>query len=187
MSGCQFDEIEAYAFDELSAPRAAKVRAHVAACPACAAELAALRRERSLFITRAAHEIQALPSFADVLARPPAEVVLLPRRRLIGVGLSIAAAAAVIAGVFVAGDDREVAATFAEVVTAEPPPEFSCYEGEPISMESSAYVLDRAIAHIEVEYGACLLATPPQGPPRETTACMLSTSVTDAPLRSQKH
>jgi anti-sigma factor RsiW len=190
MSGCQFDEIEAYVFDELSALRAAKVRAHVAACPTCAAELSALRKERSLFATHATHaqhEIQALPSFADVLARSQGNVVLFPRSKLVAIGLSIAAAAAMIASVLVTEGDRDVASSFADSIAAEPPPEFACYEGEPISMEDSAYVLDRAIAHIEVEYGACLLATPPEGPPREVIACVLSTPVTDAPVRPQKH
>jgi hypothetical protein len=189
MSGCRFDEveIEAYVFNELSAPRAARVRDHVAACPACAAELAALRAERALFAARAAHEpgAEALPGFADVLARSRGEVIPLRRRRLVAFGLSVAAAAAMIAGVFVASNDSGLSAGLAEGPRAEPPPEFSCYEGEPISMEDSAHVLDRAIAHIEVEYGACLLATPPEGPPHETSACMISTPVTNASLRQQ--
>lgn len=187
MSGCQFDEIEAYVFDELSAPRAAKVRGHVAACPTCAEELSALRKERSLFTTRAARESQALPSFADVLSRSRGKVILFPRSRVVGLGLSIAAAAAMVAGFLVTEGDRDVASSIAGGVTAEPPPEFACYDGEPISMEDSAYVFDRAIAHVEVEYGACLLATPPEVPAGEVTACMLSCSVTDAPVRPLNH
>ena len=54
---------------------------------------------------------------------------------------------------------------------------------EPTSMEDTAHGLDRAIAHIEVEYGACLLATPSEGPRRESSACMISTSVTNASFR----
>lgn len=197
MSGCRFEDIEAHVFDELSPPRAAKVREHLAACPACAAELSALRAERSLFAARAEHEraTETLPSFADVLARSRGEVIPLFRRRVVSIGLGLAAAAAMFAGVFVASSDSGTSGRLAEVPAAEPPPEFSCYEGEPISMEDSAHVLDRAIAHLEVEYGACLLATPPEGPARasprsalkgpsgEAGQCVISTSVTRASLR----
>jgi hypothetical protein len=185
MSGCRFDEIEAYVFDELSPPRAAKVKDHIAACPACAAELSALRAERALFAARAQseHETSALPSFDAVLARSRGEVIPLWRRRVVSIGLGLAAAAAMVAGVFVSSLDSNMSTGLTEGPVAEPPPEFSCYEGEPTSMEDTAYVLDRAIAQVEGEYGACLLATPHEGPRREASVCMISTSVTNASLR----
>ena len=168
MSGCMIDKIEAYALGELGGARAAEVRAHIDACRSCAAELLAVRAELALFAARAEHEreIEAPPSF-DLVLRQSRRVSHGPwtRRAVMG-GLCLAAAAAIALFFSPRGGDDPGAGlsqgTGAPSETA--PPEFSCYEGEPISSEENAYVLDRAIVRLEDQYGACLLATPTEGP-----------------------
>lgn len=68
MSGCDFDTIESLAFDELTPTLADEARAHVATCPACAAELGLLRAERGAFADRAKAS-SPLPGFSAALAR----------------------------------------------------------------------------------------------------------------------
>lgn len=199
MSGCSFEDIEAYVFDELGPARAAAVREHLAGCPACAAELRALSAERSLFAARAEHvrATEPLPSFAEILARPRGEVIPLWRRWVVSVGIGLPAAAAMVAGVFVASSDGGVSGRLAEG-PLESPPEFSCYEGKPTGRGDSADMLDRALAQTEGAYRACLMATPPEGPTRlsstptqatlatpavQAEQCVSSTPVTRASLR----
>lgn len=199
MSSCRFEEIEAYVFDELGPPRAALVREHLAGCPACAAELQALSAERSLFAARAGHvrATEPLPSFAEILARPRAEVIPLWRRWVVSAGIGLPAAAAMVAGVFVASSDSGVSGRLAEG-PLESPPEFSCYEGKPTGRGDREDMLDQALAQTEGEYRACLLATPPEGPTQlspsstqdalatpmvQESQCVSSMSVTSASLR----
>jgi len=169
MSGCMIDEIEAYVLGELGGTRAAAVRAHVDACRSCAAELRAVRAERALFAARAEHEqaSEAPPSFSLVLRRSRGASRGPWTRRAGAVGLCLAAAAAVTL-FFTAGDgdDPDAGHTLQRQGPSSEamPPEFSCYEGEPVSAEENAYVLDRAIVRLEDQYGACLVATPTQGP-----------------------
>lgn len=68
MSGCDFDALESLAFDELTPTLADEARAHVATCPACAAELGLLRAERGAFAERA-RASAPLPGFSAALAR----------------------------------------------------------------------------------------------------------------------
>ena len=69
MSGCDLDTLESLAFDELTPTLADAVRAHVAACPACAAELGLLRAERRAFAERARDSAPLpLPGFSAALA-----------------------------------------------------------------------------------------------------------------------
>lgn len=67
MSGCDFDTLESLAAGELAPELASAVRAHAAACPACARELALLRAEREVFADRA-RDSSALPGFSAALA-----------------------------------------------------------------------------------------------------------------------
>src|SRR5262245_288032 len=176
MSGCMINEIEAYVLGELGGARAAEVRAHADACRSCAAELRAVRAERALFAARAEHEQATLapPSFPLVLRRSRGASPSSWSRRAGAVGVCLAAAAA-LALFFTAGggDDPEaghIPQRFdppSEVM----PPEFSCYEGEPISAEENAYVLDRAIVRLEDQYGACLVATPTEEPYHGGLSC----------------
>lgn len=83
MSGCDFDALESLAFGELAPAPAEAARAHVAACAACARELALLQRERGAFAARAQATTSPLPGFSAALARsrwsgPPAVVAKAP-------------------------------------------------------------------------------------------------------------
>lgn len=68
MSGCDFDTLESLVAGELTPELAVEARAHVAACPACARELALLRAERAVFAERA-RDSAPLPGFSAALAR----------------------------------------------------------------------------------------------------------------------
>ncbi len=67
MSACDFDTLEALAFEELGAAEAEAARAHVAGCAACATELGLLRAERGVFAARA-RASPPLPGFSAALA-----------------------------------------------------------------------------------------------------------------------
>jgi hypothetical protein len=67
MSACDFDALEALAFEELRAAEADAVRAHVAGCAACTSELGLLRAERGVFAARAKAS-PPLPGFSAALA-----------------------------------------------------------------------------------------------------------------------
>lgn len=58
----------------------------------------------------------------------------------------------------------------AEIV-AEPPMDLSCFEGQRLAVEMEAFVTDRAIASVEDQYGACMVATPLARPSRGHAAC----------------
>lgn len=169
MSACRVGAIEAYVFGELDRAREAEVRAHVEACPRCARDFSALRAERALFTARARVEADrgAPPNFADVLRRSRGERRRPWLRRALPASLCLAAAAAITLFFATGGGNSNAPALSRTTAPREDlPPEFSCYEGEPVTAENAAYVLDRAIVRLEDEYRACLLATPTEEPSR---------------------
>src|SRR5262249_55876618 len=68
MMGCDQSALEAWGYGEASADDVAWARRQVAACPACARELASLRAERRVF-GQLGTEVPAPPSFEAILAR----------------------------------------------------------------------------------------------------------------------
>ena len=157
--------------DEAGMPAAEGLRAHLAACPSCAEEARWLAAERQLFAQRSA-VAAAPPPFAAVMARARGGDVREDRARAARrarVGVILAAAAALL-GFFVThpgARSREVATE----IVAEPAMELSCFEGQPIAVELEAFVTDRAIASVEDQYGACMLATPLARSARGDAAC----------------
>jgi len=72
VSHCPLEQLEAFCRGELEREEAARLSAHIAACPTCAEEERWLRRERRLFKARAeAHPPP--PSLASILAAARAE------------------------------------------------------------------------------------------------------------------
>lgn len=69
MSGCRFEDLEAYVFEELGRERAAAVEAHLTSCARCAREVGCLRAERQAFAGRASAAHAPLPAFDQVLDR----------------------------------------------------------------------------------------------------------------------
>jgi len=69
VSGCRFEDLEAYVFEELGRERAAAVQAHVTSCARCAREVGCLRAERSVFAGRASTAQASLPAFDTILDR----------------------------------------------------------------------------------------------------------------------
>jgi hypothetical protein len=69
MSGCDLEALESLAFGELTPTLAQAANAHVATCPACAAELSLLLAERGAFAERARDSAALpLPGFSAALA-----------------------------------------------------------------------------------------------------------------------
>ena len=102
MTRCDLaDEMEELVIGVLAPARDARLRAHAAACPSCAARLSCLQQQRDLFLRRAAAPCPAPAGIADVFAR-----IELGRRRsrsrwhrasLTVAGVTAAAAALVLA------------------------------------------------------------------------------------------
>jgi anti-sigma factor RsiW len=69
VSGCRFEDLEAFVFDELGRERAAAVQAHITSCARCAREVGCLRAERQVFAGRAPAARASLPAFDQVLDR----------------------------------------------------------------------------------------------------------------------
>jgi anti-sigma factor RsiW len=164
-------EVEAWVLGELDDARTAEARAHVAACADCAEEARWLSAERQVFAQRSALAAPAPPPFAAVMARARREgdEGTRPARRA-WVGAALAAAAALV--VFVTGAvPRGPHGEAAPEIAADPPMELSCFEGQPVAVEREAFVTDRAIATVEDQYDACLLATPLARPSRGPRAC----------------
>lgn len=69
MSGCDLGAVEAYAFGEIEGESAARMRAHLGACEACAGELSLLRAERRALSAYGRGAPRPLPAFEAVLAR----------------------------------------------------------------------------------------------------------------------
>ncbi len=159
MSCPAFEVLEEYAGGELAEADRAHVRAHVAGCAACEEEVALLWAERRLFEDRAASpDLPSPPAFDAVLARAR----LAPVRRIepgpsrlaqLVVGLSAAAA---LLGLLSAERIHE------PPTEAQPDPaaDLVCRGGPADGSEESAASLDRAIAGLEAEHHACLMATP---------------------------
>ena len=156
--------------DGAGASSAEAIRAHVAACASCAEEARWIAAEQALFTRRRELAAPAPPPFAAVMARARRGEGLSLRERAARparVG-SMLAAAAVLLGVLVTRPERR--GEPAEIV-AEPPMELSCFEGQPIAVEMEAFVTDRAIASVEDQYDACMVATPLLRPLRGHAAC----------------
>jgi hypothetical protein len=156
---------------ELDPARAAEARAHVAACPDCAEEARWLAAERQLFARRSALAAPPPPPFAAVMARARRggdEGARAARRARWGGAL---AAAAAMLGFLATRPGRVDGGGVDAEIVAEPPMELSCFEGQPLAVEREAFVTDGAIASVEDQYGACMLATPLARPARGQGAC----------------
>lgn len=180
MSCPTFDILEAHARGELDPPEKSSLRAHLAGCAACAREAAALAAEQRLFAGRADHlapELAgALPSFDALLARARAESVPDRRsRRAAWASFGLAAAAAILGLLYaLRSPEPSPAASAAEDIG----PDLACFDGEP-ALEDEPHLLDNAIASVEDEYSACLVATPLFNDGRER--CTMSCSVDVGP------
>jgi anti-sigma factor RsiW len=146
--------VEAYALGELDDAAAADVRAHLEGCARCAGEADRLAAERELFARRAALPAPPPPSFTAVLARARREERRAGRPRRVRLWSMLAAAAALVLAVEVAG--REPAAApvdEAAAIVAEPAP-----RGE--SCQDPRVIANEAATREEHAYGACLSGTP---------------------------
>jgi hypothetical protein len=154
VSGCDWEGVEAYALGELDGERAARVRAHLGACAACARELALVRAERRALAAYARRDARPLPAFEAVLARANARAPAPPARRAppAWLGLGACAAAAAVVLQFLPGVGSPL--PFSEGDPSAP----ACWLEEPPRS-------DLAVASAEDAFRACLVVTPNSPPP----------------------
>jgi hypothetical protein len=139
MSGCDFDALESLAAGELAPELVGKALSHAADCPACARELALLRKERAAFADRA-RDSAPLPGFAAALAlsrwsvpEAPAPKAPPPAARPSfpwAVSAFGVAAAAAFAGLFLVppGGAPRIEEPAERSITAEPASEDLCHD-----------------------------------------------------------
>lgn len=139
---CDFEALDALVAGELGPAREQEARAHAAGCARCAHELAWLASERELFAQRACRE--------QAGSATPARAVAPPRKSRLG--LYAAAACLLVVGLS-PRLERHPESPEAMASALEP------------SGETSTASLDPqwAIASLESQVGACLLATPRAG------------------------
>ena len=131
------DALSALLDGELADEEAARARPHLDACPACAAELAAVSQARSWL--RALPSVEPPAGFlAGLLASPPAGDVVRLRRRRLGLAALAASAAASLALLGLASPPEPPAAPrVAQLVEAHAT---AAGSGDPVSQLVSAGV-----------------------------------------------
>ncbi|HVE84817.1 MAG TPA: hypothetical protein VND93_18300 [Myxococcales bacterium] len=161
-AACDLEVLEELAFDELPLEQARRALEHASGCPDCRGELAALRRERSLFHARAAAQ-PALPRL-ELFARVEGQARDRARRQRVRREVAAFALCAASLLCVVGLSSRSAGADFSARLSASAGGPGVCLPspddpgGRRYGGCSVASVDE--IGRLEADFGACLVATP---------------------------
>ena len=157
-AACDLEQLESLAFDELPLDQARRALEHAGACGPCGLELAALRRERTLFHARAAAQpaLPRLELFAKVEGAAKARARRQRVRREVAAFALCAASLLCVVGL-AARSAHEVVPMSASADAMEP---CTSSEGPGYSRACGAVASMDEIGSLDAHFGACLVATP---------------------------